>query len=101
MTNASFVGMFYDCSYDAVKSCIVWDNKVSIVKVLLGKDGKATSAFESYEEDDGSWSEWKVLPMQVCSYVNEGLAKAEELGIALNDLGRVVLDNDLSKVVLA
>ena len=101
MTNASFVGMFYDCSYDEDRSCIMWDNKDSIVKVLLGKDGKATSAFESRENDDGSWSEWKVLPMKFCSYVNEGLAKAEELGIALNDLGRVVLDNDLSSVVLA
>lgn len=100
MTNAEFVGFFHGCWYDADTNRIQWDNDGERVYVLIDADGKASSAFASYETDFGDWTDWQILPSQFCVYVNEALAKARELGIGLVDASRAVLDNDLENVVL-
>lgn len=101
MTNASFVSLFYGCHYDPVKGRIHWDSDGEMFHVLLDAEGKASSAHVSYECDDGSWTDWAILPQAVCDNINEGLGKAKELGIALSDIGRAILDSDLETVLLA
>ena len=100
MTNAEFVNLFYGIHYDARNQSLHWDNDGEKVRVLLDIDGRVFDAEVSYETDDGSWTSWKPLPLLFGKMVDDGLAKASELGIALEDLSRVILDNDLETVVL-
>ena len=100
MTNAEFVNLFYGIHYDARNQSLHWDNDGEKVRVLLDIDGRVFDAEVSYETDDGSWTDWKPLPLSFGKMVDDGLAKASELGIALEDLSRVILDNDLETVVL-
>ncbi len=99
MTNAEFVNLFYGTHYDQPNSRLCWDNDGERVYAVLD-EGKALSAFVSYETPNGVWTDWREVPAQFCESVTEGLAKAKELGIALEDLSRVILDNDLQTVVL-
>lgn len=100
MNNSEMVSLFHGCRYDADKNRIHWDNASERVYVLLDADGLASSGFASYECDDGGWTEWRILPSAFCGYVNKGLTKASELGIALIDINRMILDSDLETVVL-
>lgn len=100
MKNAEFVCLFYGCLYDAERSRILWNSDGEQVYVLLDADGRASSAFVSYETDDGDWTDWKILPSSFCKLVSEGLDRAKDLGIAYEDVGRAVLDSDLENVVL-
>ncbi len=100
MTNAEFVNLFYGIYYNARNESLHWDNDGEKVRVLLDADGHVFDAEVSYETDDGSWTDWKSLPTSFCRMVDDGLDKARELGIALEDLFRVILDNDLKTVVL-
>ncbi len=100
MTNAEFVNLFYGIYYNAQNESLNWDNDGEKVRVLLDADGHVFDAEVSYETDDGSWTDWKSLPTSFCRMVDDGLDKARELGIALEDLFRVILDNDLKTVVL-
>ena len=100
MTNAEFVNLFYGIYYDAQNESLHWDNDGEKVRVLLDADGHVFDAEVSYETDDGSWTDWKSIPASFCKMVDDGLDKARELGIALEDLSRVILDNDHKTVVL-
>ena len=100
MTNAEFVNLFYGSRYDSESKSICWDNDGEKVRVLLDIDGRVFDAEVSYEADDGSWTSWKPLPLSFGKMVDDGLAKANELGVSLEDLSRVILDNDLETVIL-
>ena len=99
MTNAEFVNLFYGTYYDQQKNRICWDNDGERVYAVLEGDS-AVSAFVSYETPNGVWTDWRKIPAQFCEFVTNGLVKAKELGIALEDLSRVILDSDLQTVVL-
>ena len=100
MTNAEFVNLFHGSHYDSESKSLHWDNDGEKVKVLLDANGRVLDAEVSYETDDGSWTSWKSIPASFCKMVADGLDKASELGIAFEDLSRVILDSDLKTVVL-
>lgn len=99
MTSAEFVNIFYGVRYDQPNSRLCWDNDGERVYAVLD-GGKAVSAFVSYETPNGVWTDWREVPAQFCESLTNGLAKAKELGIALEDLSRVILDSDLQTVIL-
>lgn len=99
MTSAEFVSIFHGVRYDKPNSRLCWDNDGERVYAVLDGD-IAVSAFVSYETPNGVWTDWREVPAQFCKSLTKGLAKAKELGIALEDLSRVILDSDLQTVVL-
>ena len=100
MTNASVVNLFDNCFYDAENHELHWTNEDQATKAVLDCNNLASDVYVHWKDENGSWGEWKKLPIISRISINEGLRIAKMHDIALQDLGHMILDSDLNTILV-